>query len=804
MSHSVHDLLHRTRFLIPWLVVAAVVAVVVPSWMTGGDLPTPAWQIVLVVLAAAAIAISRIVHHVPLVYGLVVGTAIVHLVASDIYREPARPLTWPEIMGDLAVAIGLVCALVHSAVRRDGRLDVKYAVEVVVVLIGTSIATWVVLTEPLLDQGESPSRALLASAFLPLNALVAAFVVDLWNDGLRSNRSMQFAATAAVAYLAAATYDRVLLVDAIDRSTVLPASLYSIAAALVLAAIAHPDFRHHLASPDDRPAHEHTNSRLLMMGASVLLAVTLMVVVAPSGTMEIVVRETATVLLIALVVVRLAIALREHEMARRSLQRRIYRDDLTGLPTRTRFVEMVTDVLESNWRTEQHPTVIHFNLDRFKNINDTFGHHGANTVLVEIARRLETAALSFGGQTARLGGDDFAIIEATSRSTDDAIRHAETIRAAFAAPVTVDDASLFVTASIGVAMVPPKRSLTAEEIIRRADIANHRAKQDGANRVAVFDESMQANVAKRMDVEHALHGAIGRQEMRLYHQPIVDITTGRVSGFEALIRWQRADGSILSPAGVISIAEDTGIICELGAWALHDALHELRTWIDAGVVEPTTTMSVNVSPRQIADPNFTEVVRDALAATGVPAHLLWIEMTESMMLEEPELAEHTLRDIRAMGVQLALDDFGTGFSSLSLLQNFPIQRIKIDRAFVQGIADNTNDRSLVRTIVAMAHSMGLDLVAEGVETVHQLQCLRELGCNKAQGFLISHPVPAPAMGSTMTALAELTQLSLFQPSPAMVRREDAPIAVPTLTSSGMLGIPSRGPIGQPIVSPSGF
>jgi EAL domain-containing protein (putative c-di-GMP-specific phosphodiesterase class I) len=348
-------------------------------------------------------------------------------------------------------------------------------------------------------------------------------------------------------------------------------------------------------------------------------------------------------------------------------------------------------------------------------------------------------------------------------------------------------------------MVPPKRSLAAEEIIRRADIANHRAKQDGANRVAVFDESMQANVAKRLDVEHALHGAIGRQEMRLYHQPIVDITTGRVSGYEALIRWQRAVGNIHSPARFFSIAEDTGIICELGAWALHDALHELRTWIDAGVVDPTTTMSVNVSPRQIADPNFTEVVRDALEATGVPAHLLWLEMTESMMLEEPELAEHTLRDIRAMGVQLALDDFGTGFSSLSLLQNFPIQRIKIDRAFVQGIADNTNDRSLVRTIVAMAHSMGLDLVAEGVETVHQLQSLRELGCNKAQGYLISHPVPAPAMGSTMTALAELTQLSLFQPSPATVRREDAPIAVPTLTSSGLLGVPSRGPIGQPIV-----
>jgi EAL domain-containing protein (putative c-di-GMP-specific phosphodiesterase class I) len=263
-----------------------------------------------------------------------------------------------------------------------------------------------------------------------------------------------------------------------------------------------------------------------------------------------------------------------------------------------------------------------------------------------------------------------------------------------------------------------------------------------------------------MDVEHALHGAIGRQEMRLYHQPIVDLETGHLSGFEALIRWQR-EGTIVPPADFIPIAEETGIISEIGAWALREALCELQRWIDDGVVAPGTTTSVNVSPRQILDPDFANVVRDALDQSGVPPHLLWLEMTESMMLDEPDLAENTLRRIRAMGVRLALDDFGTGYSSLSLLQRFPIQRIKIDRAFVQGIADRSNDRSLVRTIIAMGQSMGLDLVAEGVETVHQLQGLRDLGCDKAQGYLISRPVPAEAMRSTMVALDELTSLALF-------------------------------------------
>jgi EAL domain-containing protein (putative c-di-GMP-specific phosphodiesterase class I) len=295
-----------------------------------------------------------------------------------------------------------------------------------------------------------------------------------------------------------------------------------------------------------------------------------------------------------------------------------------------------------------------------------------------------------------------------------------------------------------------------------------------------------------------LHGAIGRQEMRLYHQPIVDITTGRVSGFESLMRWQRPDGTIVSPASFIPVAEDTGVICELGAWALHDALTKLRGWIDDGVVDPSTTMSVNVSPRQIADPNFANKVAEALEATKVSPHLLWLEMTESMMLEEPDLAGTTLQEIREMGVRLALDDFGTGFSSLSLLQQFPIQRIKIDRAFVQGIADNTNDRSLVRTIIAMAHSMGLDLVAEGVETVHQLQGLRDLGCNKAQGFLISHPVPADAMRSTMSALDELTSLPLFQldeaPDAAL-----SPDDEPTVAAGSSFGIGSRRPLGQPVL-----
>ena len=229
----------------------------------------------------------------------------------------------------------------------------------------------------------------------------------------------------------------------------------------------------------------------------------------------------------------------------------------------------------------------------------------------------------------------------------EAMMRVDAVRKALSEPILIGDNSIFVRASIGVAVTPRSRTLSAEELMRRADIATHQAKADGRDRVAVFDDSMQSHLAYRMDVEHALHGAIGRQELCLYHQPIVDTANGGVCGFEALVRWKRSDGTLVPPDDFIPIAEETGVISEIGTWALHEALRELRGWIDAGVVPPTTTISVNASARQIADPEFADIVQEALDQTGVSPHLLWIEMTETMMLDEPDLARTTLRRFRS-------------------------------------------------------------------------------------------------------------------------------------------------------------
>jgi EAL domain-containing protein (putative c-di-GMP-specific phosphodiesterase class I) len=297
--------------------------------------------------------------------------------------------------------------------------------------------------------------------------------------------------------------------------------------------------------------------------------------------------------------------------------------------------------------------------------------------------------------------------------------------------------------------------LSADDLLRHADTAMYRAKGAGRNCIALFDDSMLEKVTKRLDVETALYRALERKELHLVHQPIIDIDLGIVVGFEALMRWDRGDGGIVPPTEFIPIAEETGTIVPLGSWALNDALTQLRHWIDTSVVAPSTTMSVNVSPRQLHDPQFVSIVSDALSASGIPAEQLWLEVTESVMITEATQALSALRRLNSLGVRIAIDDFGTGYSSLSLLQKFPIQCVKIDRAFVQEITTEEGTRSLVRTIIAMADALGADIVAEGIENKEQLSTLATMRCNKAQGYFISRPISVPDVPAVVRQLQDI-------------------------------------------------
>ena len=460
------------------------------------------------------------------------------------------------------------------------------------------------------------------------------------------------------------------------------------------------------------------------------------------------------------VTLRVVHSVRANSDAQLELLRQAQTDALTGLPNRTLLLDQISSYVHESWRPDREPTLYFVDLDRFKNINDSLGHSAGDEVLRIVADRL-LGAVPQEAMVARLSGDEYVVLDPTTRSLSSASALAERLLSVFREPIALPQGDVFVTASIGVSSID-SMAAKPEDVLRHADTAMYRAKDSGRNCMAFYDESMHERIAHRLSVETALYRALDRRELRLFHQPILDLDTGEVVGFEALMRWQQGDGTIVSPAEFIPIAEDTGTIIPIGAWALLEALTQLRRWIDDGVCSPTATMSVNVSPRQLADPNLPAVVNEALARSGVDPSLLWIEITESVMISEPELALSTLQKMKALGVRVALDDFGTGYSSLSLLQRFPLQRIKIDRAFVQGVADNPSDRALVRTIVAMGTSLGLDLVAEGVESLHQMQVLHELGCKKAQGYLISHPVPADAMRSTVSALERIGRFPLLR------------------------------------------
>ena len=494
-------------------------------------------------------------------------------------------------------------------------------------------------------------------------------------------------------------------------------------------------------------------------GALVLFIVVLSSIADDSGIGRIAAVVSLCALALA-VTFRATRATRANRIARAALVLAAQTDSLTGLPNRALLLERLDETLrqssDQTWRGQSLPTLFFIDLDRFKHINDSLGHSAGDQVLRIVADRLRTVAPP-RTTVARISGDEYAVFDPQSPSLADSMDLGNRLLLRFREPLALEipECEIFVTASIGVARIGPQTPRDGDLLLRHADTAMYQAKDAGRNCVALFDEGKNERASHRLSVETALFRAMERDELRLHYQPILETTTGEVTGFEALMRWQQADGTVVSPAEFIPIAEETGTIVAMGAWALVEAMTQLRTWIDEDVCSPRTNMSVNVSPRQLADPTFSNVVNEALTHARLSPSLLWLEVTEGIMISEPDVALATLRRLRSLGVRIAIDDFGTGYSSLSSLQQFPLQRIKIDRAFVQGVAHNSNDRSLVRTIIAMGASLGLDMVAEGVETVAQMEVLGTLGCTKAQGYLISRPIPPEAMRDTVVALERM-------------------------------------------------
>jgi len=429
----------------------------------------------------------------------------------------------------------------------------------------------------------------------------------------------------------------------------------------------------------------------------------------------------------------------DRKRAEEQLLHDAFHDALTGLPNRALFMDHVKMAIQRSRRSGGRLfAALFLDLDRFKIINDSLGHMVGDQLLVGLARRLE-ACLRPGDTVARLGGDEFVILLEELVGSDDVIEVARRVQEAVSQPFQIGGHEVFTTASIGIALSTSGYE-RAEEILRDADTAMYRAKMLGKKRHVVFDKAMHDRAVQLLQIETDLRRAIERQEFFLQYQPIVSLATGKICSFEALVRWQHPERGIVSPAEFVPVAEETGLIIPLGQWVLGEASRRMRDWQLRGAADAHVTMSVNLSSRQFSQSDLTEQVAGALRESGLSADCLKLEITESMVMENIDTAIEMLRQLRALGVEISIDDFGTGYSSLSYLHRFPINTLKIDRSFVMRMADNTENAEIVRTIVTLARSLQMDVVAEGVETPEQLSRLRSLECDYGQGYLFSRPV----------------------------------------------------------------
>jgi diguanylate cyclase (GGDEF)-like protein len=431
--------------------------------------------------------------------------------------------------------------------------------------------------------------------------------------------------------------------------------------------------------------------------------------------------------------------IRAHVMTRRA-------DPLTGLPNRVLFMDRLERLLASSQAAGTGFAVLFLDIDRFKIINDSLGHVAGDELLVEIAKRLEsslrasdTVARFEGNHTlARMGGDEFTVLLDGIGDGDRALAIANRLCAAVAQPFQLQGREVVTSISVGL-VVSANRYQRAEDMVRDADTAMYRAKELGKARCEVFDTSMLTAAEERLGLEQDLRRALERQELELYYQPIVSLSESRLTGFEALLRWNHPVRGLVLPAKFIPVAEDTGVIVPIGTWVLHEACRQLRRWDEEFPAARDLVVNVNLSARQCTHPDLLQEVRRILDDTGVAPSRLKLEITEGVVLEHSEVVGNVLRELRTLGVQLGLDDFGMGYSALSYLQNFPFQTIKIDRAFVSDMESGSNTE-IIRAIVALAEGLAMDVTAEGIETADQVNRLQGLSCEFGQGYYFDKPL----------------------------------------------------------------
>jgi diguanylate cyclase (GGDEF)-like protein/PAS domain S-box-containing protein len=434
-------------------------------------------------------------------------------------------------------------------------------------------------------------------------------------------------------------------------------------------------------------------------------------------------------------------------------------DPLTGLPNRVLLLERLEQAIASVSRRRDMAALLLLDLDRFKDVNDTLGHPAGDLLLQQVAVRL-SASVREVDTVARIGGDEFSIVLAGIKDAADAQLLSRRLLETFQTPFDLSGHEVLVTVSVGIVLIPIDGSIP-DNLLKHADIALYRAKEEGRNASRFFEPEMDARLQRRKALERELRLALSRDELTLYYQPKISLRNDEVAGTEALVRWQHPERGLVPPIEFIGVAEETGLILQLGEWVLRTACRQAAAWRDLEV-------SVNISPAQFRQPDLVQIVRSALADSGLAPHRLELEVTESVLIQQPDAAAKLLDDLKALGVHVAMDDFGTGYSSLSYLQRFHFDKIKIDRSFIWAIGKEPTAKAIVRAVINLADSLGMVTCAEGVETDEQLSALRREGCSEVQGYLFGKPMPAAEFARRygLRAKGSSRRIKILETSPA--------------------------------------
>ncbi|HEX6739193.1 MAG TPA: EAL domain-containing protein [Vicinamibacteria bacterium] len=445
-----------------------------------------------------------------------------------------------------------------------------------------------------------------------------------------------------------------------------------------------------------------------------------------------------------------ALDITERKQAEEQVRSLAYHDPLTRLPNRLLFTDRLSLAVAQSHRHGQRLAVLFLDLDRFKIINDSLGHSVGDRFIADVAERLR-ACLREGDTVARLGGDEFTMLLPDISAPIDAAKVADKVLEALRQPFVREGQELFVTGSIGISLYP-EDGRDAEALVKNADTAMYRAKEQGRDRYQLYAPDMNATARERLALESGLRKALGQGELRLHFQPILDLGTRRVAGIEALLRWQHPTMGLLQPADFVPLAEVTGLVLPMGPWVLRAACNAARELEAQG--HPGLSVAVNLTARQFQQSDLPRKVAQALDEASLAPERLELEVTESSAMENPEAAAAIMRELKGLGVRISIDDFGTGYSSLSHLKRLPFDMLKIDKSFIRDITSDPDDAAIVSAVIAMAHTLKLRVVAEGVETEEQMRFLTDEGCDRVQGWLFSRPLPTDQLPETLSALAQ--------------------------------------------------